>query len=106
MRLLPSAACQQLGNASKVPDLPARHMCLEPSVTISNIPQADSCAPCPAEVGGVLHLLRPNGTRCVMAVATPTSTPTHSGNCSSSTPVMYFSTLLDRQLVDFVNRQL
>lgn len=98
MRLLPTAACQGIGG--KVPDLPARHICLEPaSPATATIPDAESCTPCPAAVGGVLHLLRPDGTRCVMAVATPTG-----ANCSAQ--AMYFTTLLDRRLVQFVNQQL
>lgn len=99
MRLLPTAACEGIGGTSKVPDLPARHLCLEPRYPAAIIPNADSCAPCPALVGGVLHLLRHDGTRCVMAVATPTG-----GNCSAQ--AMYFTTLLDRRLVEFVNLQL
>ncbi|ALC49993.1 CG15046, partial [Drosophila busckii] len=97
MRLLPQSACQELPNLGGVQDLPAKHICLTPrdpnALLASN--SSSACAPCPAVVGSVLHLLRPNGSRCVMGVATPTG-----AKCSDE--VMYFTTVLDSQLVEFV----
>lgn len=96
MRLLPSDDCKDIENSGGIQDLPSRHMCVEPMNPASlRATNSSSCLPCPSAVGSVLHLQSPNGSRCVLGVATPTG-----DNCRAE--VMYFTTLVDRQLFKFV----
>ncbi|KAH8295881.1 hypothetical protein KR044_001280, partial [Drosophila immigrans] len=103
MRLLPSSACRRIDNSAGIQDLPSRHMCAEPLqpaalvASHSSNSSNTSCLPCPAAVGSVLHLQRPDGSRCVLGVATPTGSRE-----SCADDVMYFTSLVDRQLVKFV----
>ncbi|XP_064538418.1 uncharacterized protein LOC135428385 [Drosophila montana] len=99
MRLLNSDACRDIGKLSAVQDLPSSHLCLAPrDVAALSASNASSCAPCPAVVGSVLHLRRPSGSRCVLAIATPTGS-----KCNAE--AMYFTSLLDTRLVHFVEQQ-
>ncbi|EDW58135.2 uncharacterized protein Dvir_GJ15196 [Drosophila virilis] len=99
MRLLNSDACRDIGKLSAVQDLPSSHLCLAPrDVAALSASNVNSCAPCPAVVGSVLHLRRPSGSRCVLAIATPTG-----DKCNAE--AMYFTSLLDTRLVYFVEQQ-
>ncbi|XP_034490177.1 uncharacterized protein LOC117793856 [Drosophila innubila] len=96
MRLLPSDACKDIANSEGIQDLPSRHMCVEPmNPALLRATNSSSCVPCPSAVGSVLHLLSANGSRCVLGVASPTG-----DNCHAD--VMYYTSLVDRQLFKFV----
>ncbi|EDV99589.1 uncharacterized protein LOC6565398 [Drosophila grimshawi] len=99
MRLLPFDGCKNIDNVAGVQNLPTAHLCLEP-INLGELAanKSSSCAPCPAVVGSVLHLRRPNGDRCVLGIATPTG-----ANCDAQ--AMYFTSVLDTHLYDFVARQ-
>lgn len=99
MRLLPTDACKDIANSTAAQELPSSHLCLAPIDGNALIARnSSSCAPCPAVVGSVLHLRRPSGSRCVLGIATPTA-----ASCNAN--VMYYTSLLNTQLLHFVEQQ-
>ncbi|XP_017002406.2 uncharacterized protein [Drosophila takahashii] len=101
MRLRPTWACGDLPNYGRVQDLGSSHLCVEPlggERDLQRFSNSSSCAACPASVGSILHLVRPNGSRCALGIATPTG-----GECEART--MYFTGLLTPQFRRFVERE-
>ncbi|KAH8409164.1 hypothetical protein KR009_009625 [Drosophila setifemur] len=101
MRLRPNWACGDLPNYGGVLELGSSHLCVEPENgdrALQRFSNASSCAACPSVVGSVLHLVRPGGTRCVLGIATPTST-----ECEAR--IMYYTSLLSAQFRRFVEQE-
>ncbi|KAH8288229.1 hypothetical protein KR054_011410 [Drosophila jambulina] len=101
MQLRPNWACEDLPNYGGVKELGSLHLCLSPvggELALQRFSNDSTCAPCPASVGSVLHLVRPGGSRCVLGIATPTG-----ADCESR--VMYFTSLLSPEFRRFVERE-
>ncbi|XP_068159714.1 uncharacterized protein [Drosophila tropicalis] len=100
MRLVPTSDCADLTNLGNVQGLSATHLCVEPKNQndLNMFSRATKCAPCPAVVGSILHLIRPNGNRCVLGLATPTG-----AECDAR--AMYFTSLLNPPFINFVEKQ-
>ncbi|KAH8235917.1 hypothetical protein KR032_010725 [Drosophila birchii] len=101
MQLRPNWACEDLPNYGGVKELGAIHLCMSPEggdLALQRFSNDSTCAPCPASVGSVLHLVRPGGSRCVLGIATPTG-----ADCESR--AMYFTSLLSQKFRRFVEQE-
>nr|XP_036675980.1 uncharacterized protein LOC108010430 [Drosophila suzukii] len=101
MRLRPTWACGDLANYGRVQGLGSSHLCVEPmggERELQRFSNSSTCAACPASVGSILHLVRPGGGRCALAIATPTG-----AECEARP--MYFTGLHSPQFRRFVEQE-
>ncbi|XP_030379168.1 uncharacterized protein LOC115627584 [Scaptodrosophila lebanonensis] len=104
MRLMLSNACSSVRNADDERGTPPGRFCVAPIRAESGLANgatdtADNCTQCLGHVGSVLHMLRADGTRCVLGVASPAP-----ADCDEQP--MYYTSVLDDQFAQFMQQAL